>query len=159
MKRILTCFLLTLLLLLLCSCGSKSNSAAVKFYYLEASPEYHTSKVIIQAESRELPTQYTDLESLLSTYLKGPDTATLVSPFPKGTHLINVQPGKEYIEVVISDEIGKLTGVDLTLACACISATLLEVSQLESVQIKAESVPIGPQGYVVMNQQSIPFLN
>ena len=158
MKKMICMFFLILYLTNLSACSNKTKMATANFYYLDNMPHYHTNETVIQPESRELSITLTETETIIREYLDGPNTKQLTSPFPSGTKLISIQPGKEMTEIVLSDEIAQLSGIDLTVACACLSATILEISQSESVHIRAETANIGPQGYVIMDQQSIPFL-
>ena len=152
--RKLSIFLLIIIIAVgLLAC--KNDEISVNFYYCSEYPSYYNNELILQSETRTLGTPLSDLESLLSAYLDGPYNVLLRSPFPKGTKLVSVQPGKEMIEVVLSDEFATLEGINLTLACACISNTLLEISNAEMIRIRTESVPLANTEYIDMTQKSL----
>lgn len=155
MKRIIAAILVLLIAASTAGCSDGAESATANFYYRSADPEYHTNTSVIQSESRRLSVPLSDLNSILQLYLAGPDSPHLVSPFPEGTKLINVQAGKDITEVVLSDEIASVSGVDLMIACACLSTTLLEISQSDTIQIRAETLSLGAQDYIEMDSQSI----
>ena len=153
MRKITVFLLLIILSAGLMAC--KNDDISVNFYYCSEYPSYYTNELVLQPETRTLGTPLSDLDSLMTAYLEGPYNVLLHSPFPKGTKLISVQTGKELIEVVLSDEFAALEGIDLTVACACISNTLLEISNAETIRIRAESVPLGNAEYIDMTAQSL----
>ena len=154
MKRILTLILALFILSCFSGCRQSSSTATVNFYYCAAAPKYHTQTSVIQPESRKIDGDLSDLDGILRLYLEGPVSGQLTSPFPSGTLLKTVQLGKEVTEVVLSDDVGSLSGIELMIACGCLAKTVLEVSQSEIVHIRAENILLNNHAYIEFTEQS-----
>jgi len=57
-------------------------------------------------------------------------------------------------EVVLSDDVGSLSGIELMIACGCLAKTVLEVSQSEVVHIRAENILLNNHEYIEFTEQS-----
>lgn len=158
MKRFLCTVLVFLSLLPLFGCKDR-DSHPVNFYYCEETISYDDGDAIIRAEQRKLSVPSNDIDKIVNLYLEGPKSTTLVSPFPAGTKLVNFSSGKQSLEIILSDEIASLTGVELTIACGCLASTVIALSQAETVVIRAETAQLGPQGYIELNAQSLQLIN
>lgn len=155
MKQIVAFILLAVLVFSLFGCGPSKSTATANFYYCTVSPEYHTQSSVIQAEQRKININLSDLEGVLQLYLEGPASGKLYSPFPSGTTLITVHNSKDVTSVILSDDISRLSGVELMLACACLASTIMEISQSEAVQIRAETAFLNNQEFIEFTSQSL----
>lgn len=155
MRRYTAVILIAVLLLSLLGCAKSTGTATANFYYCSATPEYHKQTSVMQVETRKVDTNLSDLEGVLRLYFEGPGSQKLVSPFPVGTQLKTVQSSKEVTAVVLSDEIGTLSGVELMIACACLAATVIEISQSEIIQIRAETALLNNQEFIEFTAQSL----
>ena len=155
MKRYIAFLLLSIAVFQLFGCANSTNTTSVNFYYCTANPQYHSQASVIQAEQRKVGTTLSDLEGILHMYFEGPTSTKLISPFPAGTKLKTVHHGKEVTEIVLSNEIATLTGVELMLACASLASTVMEISQAEAVQIRAETQLLNNQEFIEFTAQSL----
>lgn len=155
MKRAFAFICLVLIAVSLCSCRRTTNFSTVNFYYCATNPDHHTQTAVIQSEQRKIETNLSDLEGILRLYFVGPISNKLRSPFPSGTDLVNVQSSKEHVTIVLSDEISTLSGVDLMMACGCLASTVLEISQSEVVQIRAETKLLNNQEFIEFTSQNL----
>lgn len=155
MKRCSAFLLMVLMLILLIGCKKTTGTATANFYYRTATAQYHAQSSVMQAETRKVETNLSDLEGILQLYLEGPVSRKLESPFPAGTALKAVQSSKDTTAIVLSDEIGLLSGVELMIACGCLAATVTEISQSETIQIRAETVPLNNQEFIEFTSQSL----
>lgn len=138
MKRIIALLLLTALLL--CGCAFRgSDEDTVTFYYLRGEIQYGSDDGVIVPEKREPAVTGGDLSYLLSLYLKGPADPTLKLPLPAGTRLTEVQSEGDAVTLTFSPELNKLEGMDLSIACACISYTCFSLTEAETVTILAHT--------------------
>ena len=145
MKRPVCLLLILALALSLTGCG-KGKQSSTAFYYTrdyEADYEkgtfYHgSSDSVIVCEYRDISSRSSDLRHILSLYLRGPSSDTLVSPFPAGTYLISAEVQDSTVKIVLSSSLERLSGIDLTVACACMTMTCLELTQAASVNIRSE---------------------
>lgn len=107
------------------------------YYYLQAEPEWDTETGMIVIEQREAPIPGEDMQTVLQTYLQGPLTPALASPFPPGITLEGLRTEGNVMYVTLSAEFGELDGVALSTACACLALTGMALSGCNEVRISA----------------------
>lgn len=148
MKRFI-CLILALLLTLSCTACIKNqesdpNSAA--FYYVrtafyENDPDtfpHGSVDSLFASESRDITGRADDLTYILHLYLKGPASPELTAPFQANLSLVDAAVAGDCVEVTLSDVLTTLSGIDLTVACACITLTCLELTGAGSVTIRTQ---------------------
>lgn len=133
-KYILPVLLLSLLLSMF-GCGQHNEEIQepVNFYYLAdftASDEF--DRVIVEevTESSGVPD-----DVLLANYLTGPKTEGMTNPFPQGLSVVYLRKHAPDIVLILSSELLELSGLDLTLACACLASTVFELYDCQSLEI------------------------
>lgn len=161
MKRITVFFLVILLLLTVSACDSSSSSNAntVKFYYCSQNMEYHSKSGSMVIEKFNAGSRLSDLTYLLTQYLDGPQEDNYISPFPEGTAISQVSLQDNVVHATLTNELASLTGADLTLACACLTLTILDITKAESVVISAESAMLNNADYITMDASCILLLD
>ena len=130
MKR-LVCILLILTLLL---CGCRKDDK-VKFYYCPADSLSGAQDSLFTSEVRTVTGYTDDLYFLISLYLSGPLDQDLVSPFPEGTELELIAADLPDITVQLKDLPQNMTDSEYSIACACLSMTVMELTDAESVTV------------------------
>ena len=166
MKRVISILLIFVLAFSLAACVYEEEPELVdpvNFYYLRVQdPEnlYHgTADSVVLAEQREAFGVRDFLTVLLERYLSGPTSEGLVSPFPAGTKLKAWELSGNMLTLTLSNEIAQLSGMDLTLACACLTVTCLELTDAEAVQIRAESATFGSKASITMTRNDLVLLD
>lgn len=145
MKRMLSLIIGVAILACIFGCTTQKQEFIdpVEFYYLLIQPENHiyhgSSDSIIAPEQREGYQIRNRMNTLIEVYLNGPATESFQSPFPANTRLITLDTNDKILTVILSDEIAELSGVDLVLACACLSRTFMELWDFETINIQAEN--------------------
>lgn len=76
-------------------------------------------------------------EKLMEGLLTSPEDALLRSPFPNGTTLQKVSIAGGRATVDLSEEYARLSGIDLSIADACVTLTLTQLSGVYAVRITA----------------------
>lgn len=140
MKRIL-CFILVLTILALgsgCDKNSDNFKMPANFYYRNASVAFFEDDSIIAFEVRETAAQKDNLVDLINTYLDGPISHELVSPFPSGLTVISTEQKDDTLILTFNKVFSTLSGLDLTVACSCICATVTALTGCTTVEIKTE---------------------
>lgn len=127
-----------LLCLLLAGCGGYTEGLRnpVTFYYVRADYAEDMSSPI-GSEQREASGHRGDLKYLLSLYLMGPYQDTLTAAFPPGTKLLSLDTVDSALELTLSDTEDALSEVDYSLACLCLSRTLLKLTNAQSVTVSS----------------------
>ena len=144
MKRSL-CFALILILCLSgCAIGQERFKNPVTYYYLQdySDPDNRDAFFMdgaIGSEIREAGDHRTDLNYLLSIYLQGPLDASLRSPFPAGCRPMDIRQDETALYLVLTPAITELSEMELTVACACIAKTCMELVDADTVQISGTS--------------------
>lgn len=137
MKPIRLIAILLSLALLLSACSFPGSQETVTFYY-PRDPQQKSntpSDTFYTAERREITGQTTNVRYLLSLYLQGPLDDQSFSPFPEGTRLVmlDIHNGQYFVQ--LSQEFSQLSGIDLTVACACISLTCFNMADVDRVTV------------------------
>lgn len=136
--KLKVCIPLISVLLFLCACNRQTQgvpSGSVRFYYLQNEIAYNSADSVVSYETKQ-PSKLTP-EELISQYLHGPTKKNLVSPFPAELKLISITQDYDNIKIVLSDELTALSGLELTLACSCLTKTLQGILPAESYEISS----------------------
>ena len=136
MKRILSCILITILLLSGCGTSAERIREPVTFYYMRENPETlrHGENLFV-GEVREAAGHRQDLSYLMALYLIGPSTEGLRMPIPKGTRISEITIEEETVLLTLPDTEKTMTDIEYALACTCLSQTCLELTDAKSVTI------------------------
>ena len=155
MKRLLTLMMACCLILTGCGANSsQSDGNQVLFFYEQRGASELTSDAMIGSESR---TTYAGaLGPLLELYFRGPTRDDLISPFPDGTEVISATQGENGTELVLSNGFFSLQGVDLAVACACLTRTVCAYTGEDSVTLSDElgriHMDVTPDSFLVQDE-------
>ena len=157
MKRMTSILLILALLPALVGCSPKAEppQSPVTFYYPADDTIYDGKTAVIHQEIRDAAGYEEDIEGLLNLYLKGPASESLRSPFPRQVKVTRYSTNSNTINLVLSSEFAQLSGIDLTLACACLANTLFELTQLERVQFFATDSQLDGQDSITLDRNDI----
>lgn len=160
MKRLTAILLLILILPYLCACTREEMVYPVSYHYLRA-PEsngeiFHGSAdSVITPEIREGDGHQGDNTHFLEIYLLGPLDRDFRSPFPVGTALIDFDLEDSAATVLLSDHFGTLSGIDLTLACSCLTLTVMDLTGADTVTIMAEDALLDGKESVTIDRSNL----
>ncbi len=159
MKRFFV--LLCVLCALLSACGESSPKmqSPVTFYYLRNDITYGSTDSVICATEFESAGHEGNIPYLLTQYLAGPTVESLKNCFPVGTALLDYQTQGSYVILVLTDNFAQLAGIDLTVASACLTKTVLDLTGAKTVEIQARTQPLGDMGSIIMDEASILLLD
>ncbi len=141
MKKCFCAFLIGILLLLCCSCTGKSELATstVRFYYRSVSIEHGNENSVITWEDREIVGTNTDTATIIRTYLDGSKKSGCVMPFPGGTRLKEYNQSESVAQILLSAEATMQTDAEFTVASICLAKTVMQISNVQSVQIRVDA--------------------
>ena len=144
----------------LCGCSKQTPELQkpVSFYYVPAEYSFNVTDSAILPELRE-GNGIDDLSEMIALYLKGPVDPELHSPFPPETKLLRLEQADQTLILTLSDDFASIQGHKLTLACAVISKTCLELSDCVKIQIRAESATLDGEKFIEMNASSLLLLD
>ena len=160
MKRLIAFLLCICVVLPLFGCNqTEKPKKPVNFYYRRSIINYDQDDGVISPESRESQGHEEDINYLLTEYLKGPILNKYVQVFPDGTFLVSIHYMDDAAAVVLSAHLATLTGIDLTIACACITMTIIDLTGVETVQIYAANSLLGDYQSITMDKNCILLLD
>ena len=104
------------------------------------------------------------IPALVDALLSPPETQGLATPFPEGVRLLSWELEEGRLHLDLSEQYGGLSGVDLTVAEACLTLTLCQVEGVESVYVTVEGreIPyrrvqqLGPDGLLLTDGTDVP---
>ena len=153
MKRLLC--LLLIILLFFAGCQNNTKKDTVTFYYKQSVIQYGTPDGVITGEVRE---EAGDLKDLFFLYFMGPEDETLVLPCPSGTRLLDYSWNGDALSLTISEELARLDGMDLSIACACICKTCFDITGAQTVTITTpDSEVLNPVNFTLTRDNLVLF--
>ena len=161
MKRLTAALLLILTILSMTACAQEKELVyPVAYHYLRAPLEtgeiwHGDTDSVIAPEIREGDGHQEDLSYLLNIYLLGPLDRNYRSPFPVGTALESIVVDGTQATVVLSRQFANHNGIDLTLACACLTMTVMDLTGAESVTISADGSQLDGKSSITMDRSSM----
>ena len=156
----LLCFLLGLSLM-----GCQKEEAPpilkpVEFFYLQNTFSYTNTDTIFGSERRESAGHEEDLVYLMDLYFSGPQSDTLLQPFPKDCTAVSVIKKNDAVSVTVSNHFSGLTGMELTLACVCLAKTVTGITGFDTVIIQTQSQLLdGKKSITIQNGKPIVLDN
>lgn len=161
MRRIACLFFTVILLFSLCAC-SRNESHVQKpadFFYCTAAISYDSETGVIAAEVRETESLGDDLTSVLNLYLLGPQSDQLRSPFPDGSCVERLMQKETEVTLIMSQPFAQQTGIELTLACACLSKTVFSLADVQTLTIRGGDTNLDGNGHITLTRDSLLLLD
>lgn len=158
MKKFI-CLLMTVVLCAgLCACRRESVKLQepVNFYYRNSTVTYGDADSLISAQESE-SAGYEDLVDLLNEYLKGPESSEFDTTFPASTKVLDLTVQGDTAYLGMNDSLSRLSGIDLTIACACITLTTAELTGVDTVTISASNETLDGAASITMNVNDLIF--
>lgn len=152
------CLLLCVLILVsvtACQEDAPKFESPVTFYYRTAVSNDEIAESVIGHLTVEGAELLSDPQELLNEYLKGTSAEGFLTTFPASTKLLSLEISEGTASLLLNASITRLTGVDLTVACACITLTTMELTGVTTVHIRASSGTLDGAEEIIMDRQSL----
>ncbi len=155
MKRFISIFLCFLCLTLCFGCAEDAPEPqeGTHFYYPLADLSFQPGSTCYDGEIRALDPK--DWVQILNIYFAGPESEHLRSPFPAGLLAQQTVLEGDTVYITVSDHLATLTGLDLTMACGCLSLTAMELTGGQRVVINAEDALLDGQKSITMDKNNL----
>lgn len=161
MKKQLVLILVTTLLLSLCACNTVSNNMRfpVKFYYCTDSISYGTPNGVITSEVRDCFPYADDTLALINLYFDGPKTSNCTSPYPSNVRATKLFFSDDVARIYLNDRFSDISGINFTMACACLAKTLMDFYACNTVEINYARAFNDGSTSVTITKDSMLFLD
>ncbi len=157
MKRYFSILVLICLLFSLAACRQEREPILepVNFYYRNAEIAFGQDDGLISiyvAEAKDFDGRIMDI---LNYYIKGPYERVHKFTFPSGTTVLRCNVSGDTTFVEVSNEFARLTGIDLTIACTCLTKTVLELTGTDKVTITASDVTLDGNTSITITRDNV----
>ena len=161
MKRLIPLLLIFALLLSLSACQTKQEKfqVPVNFYFPRQEATFGSADSLIAPVTAEGMGYSGDPVGLLTVYLQGPKDNRYRSPFPTGTKIESMELVNGIVRLTMNEAFADLTGLDLTIACACLTLTVLDLTQANSVRISVAGTTLNGESYIRMDRSTLTLLD
>lgn len=154
MKKMLSLLLCFSLLLPLFGCGKQSGENSVRFYYRSIEPDYGSEEGVLDYELHSRPAS---MKQLFEDYFSGPKSRSLEMPFPRGTDVISWSFSNDTLLLNMSEPFASLSGMDLILACSCITRTFLELFDVNTVTFQVMHQTLNGRKFLELGRSNLRF--
>ena len=159
MKRMLSFFLVCAVLLTVTACTGKGGAdGQAAFYYKRAQLSYGEADGVVTPEYRTVD-RNGDMMALLNAYVDGPKVTELSNVFPLGCDVLWFSLEGEIATVHFNKAFDQVQGIAQTIACVCMSRTVMELTGAKRVRISAESISFGGNEYLEFNGDSALYFD
>ncbi len=159
MKRLLIFLLCILSVLYGCGASQPKLEDSITFYYPRSEYLFGQTDSVIASEIREAAGKKGDLAALLGEYLQGPQSSDLRSPFPADAKILQIQQEGSILQLTMNDRFSQLSGMELTMACACLTKTGLTLTNCQTVQIVIDGTLPDTQRIITMDAQTLLLMD
>lgn len=150
-------FLMAILFILgmISGCTPKNDpDGSIRFYYCYSEYQYDDDSGVIAFEHYIPAESATDLQ-ILNDYFRGPSSSEHHTPFPSGTDVVSLEVTQNKAIITASADLSALDGIDLTVACACITLTVQQLTGRSTVEIRSSESLLNNQKSVIMNTDDL----
>lgn len=160
--RKLICYITAGVLIILstgCNKAPDLNSNTVVFYYIYNEIEYGTSSGVITPTIVETQEDTGDYEKLLKRYFRGSTNYDCISPFPAGITLEELQIYHDKAQILLSPHLATISGSQLTIALACLTRTVIEMSNVKTVEIRIQNNQINGADSLTLSLNNFTYFD
>lgn len=158
MKNV-ACIILIIFTVLFAGCNqaAERNTNYVTFYYINNEIKYGTTSGIITSTVPDLKDVINDHRKVLEIYFNGPTNYDCISPFPAGITLEDLQVDSSKAEILLSPHMATLSGASMTVALACLTRTVIELTGVDTVDIRIQNNKINGADSITLTLNSFLF--
>lgn len=156
MKKIICVFLLLACLVSLAGCAEEPEipENAVTVYYRRNTVAYGSADGVIATGYLDAAGHENDYFYLINQYLNTQPAPEFASTFPLGLTLVSFRLEALTAKVVVSNRMAAFSGLDLTIACTCLTETVMSLTGCQEVIISAESTTLGGKNFITLSKDS-----
>ena len=153
---IITLFFAFTLTLSACS-FSTTEPDSLTFYYIKSKDNFDGISDIIVPFYPNTSITNDSYAELLGLYFNGPTNYSCYSPFPAGTTLEELNVTRSKAKLTLSPHFATISDVELTIACACLTKTVIGITGVNSVQILVNGAQLCGEDSLTFNLNSFTY--
>ena len=155
MKRLTAILLMIALSAGLFGCTAQELRSPTSFYYYRSDPVFAGTDGVISPELRVLAGTEDDLDAILELYFRGPNSRELENLIPESCPVPQWTIDGDTLHLHFSQELADLSGVELTLASACLTRTFLELTHCQTLILTAEGRLLNGEASMTLTLESL----
>ena len=161
MRNFLSVILIFVILLTGTACQEKPEEpvSTVTVYYKASQISYGTSDGVIIPYALDATGHEADNVYLLNTYFANIPPEKYAATFPPSTRVVSLNLDGLTAKIVLNEEFAKLTGLNLSIACACLTQTVIALTECHEVIISAENAQLDGNNFITLNRDSYLLLD
>ena len=141
-----------------CSCSiNNSCTESVTFYYVHNEIEYSMASGVIAPMEFEPGREFNNHRLIIEKYFDGPTNYDCISPFPAGTTLEDFQTDGDKAILLLSPHMATLSGASMTVALACLTRTVIEITNVKAMQVSIQNNQIWGSDSVTLTLNSFSY--
>ena len=142
-----------------CQKESEKPLSTITVYYKASEITFGTAEGVIVPYALDATGHEDNIEYLLNAYLTNTQSGNFADTFPAGTRLVSISLDALTAKVVLCDEFAKLSGLDLTIACASLTQTVISLTDCQEVIISAETAQLDGNNFITLSRDSYLLLD
>ena len=161
MRQFLSIFLALMILLTCAACQQESETPenSVTVYYRASAISYGTAEGVIRPCLLDTTNQENDAVHLLNAYFSRDLSEEFAATFPQSTRLVSLSLDGLTAKIILCDDFAMLSGLDLSIACACLTKTVISLTGCQEVIISTESAQLDGHNFITLTQDSYLLLD
>lgn len=161
MKKALAALLAILISLSCAACQAYPNGSdgKVTVYYRRADVTYGTLDGVVAPYQLDAAGNEDNTRLLLDAYLAGIPSSQYGQTYPRGTYLVSLKRNGLTASIVLCHEFATLSGLDLSIACACLTQTVISLTGCQEVIISAENASLDGHNFITLSRDSYLLLD
>lgn len=156
------CLLVVIILALLffgCDTPPVNDDKSVVFYYVHNELEYGTESGVIKSTVANVDVESDDYTAILALYFNGPTNYECISPFAAGTTMEEFGVDGNKAQVILSPHMATLNDSALTVALACLTRTIVELTGVSTVQVRIQNCKIYGEDSITLSLNSFNYFD
>lgn len=160
MKRTICLILILSALFGLVACQAEEPlKDPVNFYYHRIETQFGKENGVIDVMVVEGSGKKDDYLALLNEYLRGINDSTFSATFPTSTRITELSIQNNTAYLIMNPVLGQYSGMALTIACACLTLTTIELTGVQRVSIRINNGTLNGSDEIIMDKDSILLLD
>lgn len=161
MKRTFAIAVLICMIIACTGCRNEPEQplSTVTVYYKATNVSYGTAEGVILPYQLDAADHENDTAYLLNAYFANILSDDYDATFPRSTRLISLERDGLTAKITLNDEFASLTGLKLSIACACLTQTVISLTGCQEVIISAEHAQLDGRNFITLSRDSYLLLD